>query len=304
VPASDPGGNRVAAELQAWLSDYAATYLPARNFASTTRTGYLADLRHFLAFAQQLQLRTPSDVERRHVLVYLADLDKRGLASATRLRRLAAIASFFTFLEEVGAVHSNPIRTVPRPRQEMGERRVLSEDEYRRLQNACQDNLRDRAIIELFLQTGLRLSEAVSLRLADVQIESSGNGRQIGAASLRGKGRKQRTVTLNWKACAALSAYLRERPKVETDGVFVARSGSPLGPRAIQDIVKTYLRQAKIQGASVHALRHTFATHMVRKGTNLRVVQEALGHSSLQTTSVYVSLARELMDQQLQENAL
>lgn len=86
--------------------------------------------------------------------------------------------------------------------------------------------------------------------------------------------------------------------------MFVARTGTGLTPRAIHRIVKKHMTKAGINHASVHTLRHTFATHMVRKGTNLRVVQEALGHTSLQTTSVYVSLARELMDQQLQANAL
>jgi site-specific recombinase XerD len=107
------------------------------------------------------------------------------------------------------------------------------------------------------------------------------------------------------RACEALSAYLATRANAGTGAaLFASRSGSGLTPRGIQRIIDKLMRSAGITGATVHTLRHTFATHMVRKGTNLRVVQEALGHSSLQTTSRYVALARELMDQQLEANAL
>ncbi len=109
---------------------------------------------------------------------------------------------------------------------------------------------------------------------------------------------------MNWKACEALRAYLDGRNLGDGTPVFLSRTGSRLTSRAIQRIVKKCMSKVGITDASVHTLRHTFATHMVRKGTNLRVVQEALGHTSLQTTSVYVSLAREVMDQQLQANAL
>ena len=109
---------------------------------------------------------------------------------------------------------------------------------------------------------------------------------------------------MNWKACEALRAYLDGRLWADATPVFLSKTGSRLTSRAIQRIVKKYMAKAGINHASVNTLRHTFATHMVRKGTNLRAVQEALGHTSLQTTSVYVSLARELMDRQLQANAL
>jgi len=119
-----------------------------------------------------------------------------------------------------------------------------------------------------------------------------------------GKGRKQRTVTLNWKACEALGTYLDGRCTGDGSPVFLARTGAGLTPRAIQRLVNKHMAEADVTDASGRTLRHTFATHMVRKGTNLRVIQEALGHTSLQTTSLYVSLARDLMDQQLQANAL
>src|SRR3990170_3102975 len=112
------------------------------------------------------------------------------------------------------------------------------------------------------------------------------------------------TVTLNWKACKALKSYLAIRPDGSDSALFMSKFREPLGPRAVQDLVRKYLREAAIENATVHTLRHTFGTHQVRKGTKIRVVQEAMGHADLKTTSVYVHLAREQMDEQLQANAL
>jgi site-specific recombinase XerD len=104
--------------------------------------------------------------------------------------------------------------------------------------------------------------------------------------------------------CKALKAYLKARPKIETKAVFINKFGTSLGPRGVQLAVGKYLAEANIRGASVHSLRHTFGTHHVAKGTNLRTVQEALGHKDLKTTSIYVSLARTVMNKEMQEHAL
>ena len=117
-------------------------------------------------------------------------------------------------------------------------------------------------------------------------------------------GRKAR-VTLNWKACKAVKAYLAVRPvDAEDDRLFVTKFHRGMGPRAVQRVVEKYLTEAGIAGASVHSLRHTFATHQTRRGTKLDVVRQALGHESLATTSIYVGLARDVMDRELQEHAL
>lgn len=138
-----------------------------------------------------------------------------------------------------------------------------------------------------------------SRSLAILAIETSGLVHVRG-----GKGRKDRTLPLNYKACKALRAYLKIRPRVEYDNLFISKFREPLGPRGVQEMVQEYLEEAGIQGASVHSLRHTFGTQHVAKGTSLRTVQEALGHKGLKTTSVYVSLAREVMNKEMQEHAL
>lgn len=163
------------------------------------------------------------------------------------------------------------------------------------------------------LQTGLRLSEVARLRLSDIelpvkvikpnwQIREPGS---VGSARINGKGRRQRTVTLNWKVCKALKAYLALRPPdAADDAVFQTKFRRGIGPRSIELLVTKHLEEAGIRDASVHSLRHTFATHSAIKGTSLRVIQETLGHADLKTTTIYVGLAREEMDRQLQENAL
>jgi len=172
--------------------------------------------------------------------------------------------------------------------------------------SAVQHEVRDGAILELLLQTGIRQSECAAIALGDIQLPArvSRDEGNVGSLRVHGKGRKDRVVTLNYKACRALKAYLAIRPKVDEEQLFLTKFEKPLGTRSIRTIVSKYLTEAGIPGASTHALRHTFATHHVRKGTKLDVVRQALGHESLATTSVYVGLAREVMDQELQRNAL
>ena len=166
---------------------------------------------------------------------------------------------------------------------------------------------RDAAIIELLLQTGMRLSEVAGMKITDVALPAriSKEPGNAGSATILGKGRRHRIVTLNWKARKAIKGYLAVRP-TDTDDrhLFLMKFRLGIGPRSIERAVGKYLSEAGIHGASVRSLRHTFGVHAVRRGTKLRVVQEVLGCSSFKTTSIYVSLAREDMDRQFWENAL
>jgi integrase/recombinase XerD len=304
VPIRDP---HTQADQGLWdcLLDYQRTYIALRNFAEATRRGYASDLALFIGhLTDTAGVASVEQINKRHLHDYFAELDRQRQAGATRARKLAAIKSFFHYLQDSGIIDQNPACGLPRPKQEVRQARVLTRQEYEALRQACNGHARDAALMELFLQTGLQLSEVASLTLADLHLPIRSEERCIGAVTVTGKGRKRRTVSLNSKACEALRAYLGSRRASNGSPVFLSRTGSGLTSRAIQRIVQKYMSTAGISGASVHTLRHTFATHMVRKGTNLRVVQEALGHTSLLTTSVYVSLARELMDQQLQANAL
>jgi integrase/recombinase XerD len=126
----------------------------------------------------------------------------------------------------------------------------------------------------------------------------------VGSVSILGKGRKQRSVPLNYKASHAIKNYLAVRPTVDDTHLFLTKFRRGIGARGIEKLVTKHLNEAGIPNASVHSLRHTFATHTIKRGTKLEVVRQALGHESLETTSIYVHLAQEMMDKELQENAL
>ncbi len=290
------------------LDRYEQVLLPSRNLALRTRHEYLNDLTDLVTFLQQrCFLSLAYRVERNHLERYLAEMDARGLAGNTRRRKLASIRSFFIYLHDEELIPADPTRKLIPPARERPQPRVLSESEYKRLQLACAHETRDSAIIEVLLQTGCRLSEIARLTLQSVELPAkiSQDEGVVGSLRMVGKGRKDRTVTLNWKACKAIKAYLAIRAAPENEGhLFVTKFRHGMSPRSIENAVGKYLRQAGIVNASVHSLRHTFATHMVKRGTSLKVVQAALGHESLETTEIYISLARDQMDKELQRNAL
>ena len=191
------------------------------------------------------------------------------------------------------------------PALERTERRYLTVPEYERLRRAVRHEPRDAAIVELLLQTGLGLSEVARLRLTDIELPHRKDAAESVGSVRVWRGRQHRMVTLNSKICEALRGYLLVRPAdAGDDVVFQSKLRRGMGERSIEDVVSKYLKAAGIWGASVRSLRHTFATHSVKRGTSVKVVQKVLGHASRKTTSVYVELAREEMDRQLQENAL
>jgi integrase/recombinase XerC len=281
------------------IGQYLAGYLTARNLAPLTRINYASDLKHLNRYlTERLALTNIDQVRPRHLDGYLSTLDTKGMRGSSRRRHVATIRSLFRFLVQQGILPASPADEILPPEREREERRVLTEGEYKRLMSAVQHEVRDGAILELLLQTGIRQSECAAITLHDLQLPArvSRDAGNVGSLRVRGKGRKERVVTLNYKACRALKAYLAVRPKVDEERLFLTKFEKPLGTRSIRTIVGKYLAEAGIAGASAHALRHTFATHHVRKGTKLDVVRQALGHESLATTSVYVGLAREAMD--------
>jgi integrase/recombinase XerC len=287
------------------LARYQRVHMPARNYAPKTRRSYADDLADLVAHLERRGREAPEAVTLADLEGWLAALDRRGLAGASRRRKTYAARSFFAFLARGGLIVHDPAAELIPPRAERKEPRVLSRDEYAALLRACSHHPRDAAVIELLLQTGIRLSELARLCREDVALPRR-IGRDEGAVGrlhILGKGRRARWIPLNYKACAALRAWLGTR-RDEEPALFLTKFGRPLGPRAIQHLVRKHLHEAGIRGATVHTLRHTFATHHVARGTSLRTVQEVLGHASLKTTSLYVQLAQDTVRRELQEHAL
>jgi site-specific recombinase XerD len=285
---------------------FETVYMASRNLTDRTRAEYKRDVQQLVTFLEKRGVHRPQDVSLTHLQAFLAELDTQGLAGVTRRRKVSSIKAFFGFLTTSDLVPHNPTLQLVPPEREHKEPRFLTTQEYRALLRACAHETRDAAIIELVLQTGMRLSEVARLTVDDVELPARINrdAANTGSVFIQGKGRKSRTLPLNYKACRALKAWLTIRPDIDDPALFVTKFRGPMGARTIQNIVKKYLDEAGIKNASVHTLRHTFATHHVAKGTDLRTVQETLGHADLKTTSIYVSTAKEAMRRDLQDHAL
>lgn len=292
--------------LETAIRLFETEYMASRNFTPETRVHYKSDLMQLGSFLQGRGIGKPADVRLSHLTGFMAELDRRGYSGVSRRRKTASVKSFFRFLKVYELITYNPAEQLAPPERESREPRFLTAQEYQALLRACSHQPRDAAIIELLLQTGTRLSEVARLSISDIELPARINRdpENTGSICIQGKGRKTRTLPLNYKACRALKAWLSVRPDVDHSALFVTKFREAMGKQAIQRTVKKYLKDAGIQNASVHTLRHTFGTHHVARGTNLKTIQEALGHESLNTTSIYISTAKAAMKRELQNHAL
>ncbi len=237
---------------------------------------------------------------------YVANLEAKGLSGSSRRRRVWSIKSFFGYLAESGYIANDPSKKLAPPHRDTPEPRFLTYQEYRALQEACSENVRDKAIIELLLQTGITLSEIVRLTIRDIELPTYINRdpANTGTMYIKGRGKRERILPLNYRACRALKEWLPVRPGIAESALFVTQLPTPMGEKTFRRIVGKYLERAGLGNATVRTLRHSFATHHVAKGTDLGVVQEALGHSNLKQTYIYASTAKRVMERSFQEHAL
>ena len=282
------------------LDDYKATYMAYRNFADRTRIEYQNDLENLVEYLDKSGKSRVGDLQLAQIERYLAELESRGFAGATRKRKAVTIRSFLKFLYQDRYIDRNIANQLIPPFVDSKMPTYLTEAEYNRLREACAGNVRDATIVELLLQTGIRLSELTSLIFDDIELKDDG-----GLIRIRGgRGRKERMLPLNSKACQTLNAYLNQRSDTDNSALFLNRFGKPMGDRGVQKIIKEYFHQSGIIGASVHSLRHTFAVQHIIKGTSLKTIQEAMGHQDIRTTEAYIPLANELSKKELEINSL
>jgi integrase/recombinase XerC len=287
------------------LEHYQQLYLDAGTLALRTRREYRNDLKSMIAFLSDPGgLSSPKQVTRDHLEAYLAHLDANSYSGAARRRQYASIRSLFLFLLQQGVISTDPTFKLIVPEREYQPPRVLTEAEYQRLQlvvsqDASFSATRDIALIELLLQTGLTLSEVARLTTVSLDLLSLiGKDGRPGTVQVLRRGRQPRTLTLNWQVCQALQDYLAVRPQVEDTALFLSKFQAGMSPRSIERTVAKHLATAGIHNASVHTLRHTFATNQVKSHTSLETIQELLGHASLDTVIMYVDLAREIEEQE------
>ena len=290
-------------QFQDLLNGYKFDYMASRNLADKTRIEYETDIRQFLAFLDDVHLSEIDQLAPGHIRGFLAHLDRLGLAGSSRRRKFSVARSFCKWLKAAGHIANNPALQVEAPRTGEKEPRVLTKDEYQRLLSVAQ-NPRDRAIIQLVLQTGIRLQEVYRLNCSDLKLPKKINKEAFGEMRISGKGRKERTLVLNAKICEALATWLSVRPDVETDALFVSKKRQRLSKRQIQNTVYKYFDRAGIDKACVHTLRHTMATHHYKMGTDILTLKEILGHENLETTTIYITLAKKQQAHFMQQNAL
>jgi len=285
----------LAAALEEWDRHLA----DERAVSPHTRRAYREDVGRFLEFLSGFAGRDAAgidaaEVDALAVRSWLASLRAGGQARTSIVRRLSALRTFFSFLEREGLVEGNPARGVATPRTEKSLPVTLSVAEAGAVVEAPPSDtdlgLRDRAILELLYATGLRVSELVGLSLPDVDLP----GRQ---ARTLGKGRKERIVPFGEKAAEALAAWLPARlallagRRVRGEPLFLNARGGRLTDRSVRRVLLSALSAAEVsRHASPHSLRHSFATHLLSAGADLRTIQELLGHASLATTQKYTHL--------------
>ncbi len=266
--------------------------LRRRAVAAKTRTAYAIDATQFAQWATERGL-TPDAVDVRALRRYIASLSERGQAPATVARKLAALRGLFRTQIELGARTENPAELLHSPKRPQRLPRVLKTSEVAALLDRIPATtplaLRDAAMFELAYASGLRAEELVSLDIESVEFDSE-------RVRVEGKGGKTRLVPTGEHALRALERYLvKARPALvtgETRALFISKSGRRLGTSDVRRRLRTWARAAVgaepgLSGAHPHALRHSFATHLLEGGADLRAIQELLGHSSISTTQVY-----------------
>ncbi len=270
-----------------------------RNLSAHTRRNYLADLGQFHAFLTEKGTTEVDTVDQALIRAFLAYSYRRGIKKVTLARKVASLRAFFKYLLREGAVRYNPAEMIQSPKTEKYLPAFLSIDEMLALLGVkfASDvyGVRDRAILELFYSSGVRVGELTGLNGEDIDFPQ-------GLMRVRGKGKKERIVPVGAPALDALRLYLDKRSDLvkgateekSRDAVFLNRSGGRLTPRSVRRIVNKYVITSGInRRISPHAIRHTFATHLMDAGADLRVIQELLGHESLSTTQKYTSMSVE-----------
>jgi integrase/recombinase XerD len=276
-----------AADL--YLSHVAAEKGLARNSVEA----YAQDLRAFIELMEHRDIHVAERVERADVVAYLDDLTSRGLAQSTRARKTSAVRGFFKYLHREKLVDVDPFKDIrPGRRARKIPKQITIDDVERLLQAAGGDDpvkVRDRAMLELVYACGLRVSELVGLEMARVNVRD-------GFLTVSGKGGKERAVPIGRRAIGSLRDYLREsRPELDRAGrstaLFLGRGGRPLTRQGFWKKLRDYGLAAGLGPVSPHMLRHSFATHLLDGGADLRAVQMMLGHADLSTTQIYTHVA-------------
>ncbi|AWX15132.1 tyrosine recombinase XerC [Mergibacter septicus] len=272
-----------------WLQRYYDYLRIERQLSPHTLTNYYRQLSACIEILQQHQIENWQQVDASVVRFILSNSKKAGLSAKSLALRLSTLRSFFHYLLEKGVINVNPAEGISAPKQKRHlPKNIATEEVFQLLENKSQEpiDLRDRAMLELMYSAGLRLSELQSLNLEDLDLRN----REL---RVLGKGNKERLLPFGKYALAAIRAWLEVRPRFNpsNNALFVSQLGRRISHRAIHLRMKAWgIRQGLASHLHPHKLRHSFATHLLEAGVDLRSVQELLGHANLSTTQIYTHL--------------
>lgn len=262
-------------------------YLTNLRRAHATIVAYSKDIEQLVKFLLDLGKKSIQDVEKEDLEAFLKKLATDGYTPKSLSRKINSIKTFYRFLKSQHNIATNPTAELVHPKYETKPPRVLSKMEYRALRDACRTDVRTYAIVELFLQTGIRIGELAALKLSDIHEKELIIQAQ--------EGHPEHSVPLNKAAKTALQSWLSQRPATENDALFVTKTGRALLVRNIRTTIDRYFKIAGIENAKVNDLRHTFIAHHLAAGTPLTVISKLVGHKRLSTTEKYLDLVKEKM---------
>lgn len=263
-----------------------------RGYSSNTMEAYKKDLNQFMRFAK---VNKPKEIDGKLIKSFLEHLYDEGFSVSSTERKLACLKSFFHYLVREGEIEADPTGDIKLPKKAKRLPKALSISETIKLISAPREknhlSLRDAALLELLYATGMRASEAMGLNISDINFD-------VSFVKCFGKGSKERIVPINKITLQAIKDYLEKGrpkfPKKDKEALFVDKNGERLTRQGLWFVFKKYVDKTGVKGkTSPHTLRHSFATHLLEKGADLRSVQEMLGHADISTTQIYTSVSRE-----------
>jgi integrase/recombinase XerD len=283
-------------QLDQLADQYTNHLIVEKGLAAKTIEAYASDLGSFLDFLKNHDIATIAQTDTATILKYIIDMRKSGRSARTRARHLVTLRGFYQYLHRTGIIRANPAKMIDLPKSGLMLPDVLNVDQVAQLL-ATPDpgspvGMRDAAMLELIYAAGLRVSELIQLKIAAVNLEA-------GFVRVLGKGNKERIVPIGRKAIDAIRTYLaRGRPSqlknASSHHLFVGRAGRPITRQGFWKLLRAYALKAGIQQrVTPHSLRHSFASHLLEGGADLRAVQIMLGHVDIATTQIYTHVARK-----------
>lgn len=290
--------------MKALIEKYLKYLSVERNASKHTIISYENDLRSFLNFTSEVEKIDPekvdvSSITRLSIRLWLGDLSEQGLAKTSIARKVAALRSFFKYCFKRGYITKNPAHLLVVPKKEQTLPKTATVEDIERMMDAVNietvQGLQNRAILELFYGTGMRLSELTGLNVTDIDLKQN-------QVIVKGKGNKQRIIPLGKTVSAILKDFIAKRTELYGDrtdadakkALFIAASGQRMYDRAVRYMVEKYLKKtSEVTQKSPHVLRHSFATHMLDNGADIRIIKEFLGHANLAATQVYTHTSIE-----------